>query len=260
MVFRRALALLMLAAAPALAQTTPARPAAPAPAPPAPVTATPAAAPQAAAPAPTPDPLMAPDLQRLTTSRPTLAGLVAQQAWQEPVIAAARSQFRQLPDDCPNAVFKTTGVLTVFAPAQFDQRGTLVSGVWSERVEVTGCSTRHLLNVLTILQAGSAPARVPTLPGDTHADPATQKAALEYAQAVAVRAAPPNCKQEVFVNTEFDGYTGLPDNTVTNVRDTRAWRENWSLFACGTTYVMTMTFKPNAAGLQLSATNPVKKP
>ncbi len=103
---------------------------------------------------------------------------------------------------------------------------------------MTGCSTRHLLNVLTILQAGSAPARVPTLPGDTHADPATQKAALEYAQAVAVRAAPPNCKQEMFVNTEFDGYTGLPDNTVTDGRDTRAWRENWSLFACGTTYVI----------------------
>ncbi len=69
---------------------------------------------------------MAPDLQRLTTSRPTLAGLVAQQAWQEPVIAAARAQFRQLPDDCAAAVFKPTGELTVFAPAQFDQRGTLV--------------------------------------------------------------------------------------------------------------------------------------
>ena len=44
------------------------------------------------------------------------------------------------------------------------------------------------------------------MPGDTHTDPNMQKNALEYAQAVAVRAAPPGCKQLAFVDTRFDGY------------------------------------------------------
>ena len=256
----RSLALLLLAATPALAQTTPARPAPATATPAASPATTPASTPVAPTAAPTPDPLMSPDLQRLTTSRPTLASLVAQPVWQEPVIAAARQQFRQLPDDCAAAVLKPSGVLTVFGPAQFDARGTLTSGIWSERVDVTGCGAPRRLNVLTILQNGSAPTRVPTLPGDTHADPATQKSALEYAQAVAIRAAPPSCKQEIFVNTQFDGFTGLPDPTIRDGRDTRAWRENWQLFACGASYIIEMTFKPNAQGMQLTATNPIKKP
>ena len=207
-----------------------------------------------------PDPLVSPDLQRLTPSAPTLANLVQQSAWQEPVIAAARVQYKQLPDSCAAAEVKPTGQLTVFSPAQFDSRGTLVSGVWSERVNVTGCGAPRQLNVLTLLQPGTAPQRFATLPGDTHADPETQKNALEYAQAVAIRASPPNCRQQIFTNTKFEGFTGLPDLTIRDGRESRAWVEDWSLFACGSTYVIQLTFRPNAQGLQLSATNPIKRP
>lgn len=245
---RSVVAVLLLIASPVAAQP-PARP--PTPAPP--------ASPPASTPAPMPDPLMSPDLQRLATTPPTLNALVQQSAWQDPVIAAARTQFKLLPIACPAATFKPTGALTIFNLPKFDPHGTLQSGIWSERVNVTGCGPTQLLNVLTILQPGSPPARIPTLPGDTHADPATQKSALEYAQAVAIRASPPNCRQQVFVNTEFDGYTGLPDAAIRDGRDTRAWRENWSLFACGATYVIHMTFTPNEKGMQLVASNPVKK-
>ena len=207
-----------------------------------------------------PDPLVSPDLQRLTPSAPTLANLVQQSAWQEPVIAAARVQYKQLPDSCAAAEVKPTGQLTVFSPAQFDSRGTLVSGVWSERVNVTGCGAPRQLNVLTLLQPGTAPQRFATLPGDTHADPETQKNALEYAQAVAIRASPPNCRKQIFTNTKFEGFTGLPDPTIRDGRESRAWVEDWSLFACGSTYVIELTFRPNAQGLQLSATNPIKRP
>ncbi len=202
---------------------------------------------------------MSPDLQRLTTSPPTLSSLVQQSAWQDPVIAAARDQFKQLPDACPSASFKPTGELMVFSPPQFDNRGTLTGGIWSERVAVTGCPVPHILNVLTVLQPGGAPARIATLPGDTHADPATQKNALQYAQAIAARASPPNCRQQIFTDTAFDGYTGLPDASIRDGRDGRAWVENWTLFACGTNYTIQMTFTPNAQGFQLTATNPIKK-
>lgn len=216
-------------------------------------------APADSTPAPMPDPLVSPDLQRVTPTAPTLSALVQQSAWQDPVLAAARAQYKQLPDSCAAAVFKPTSQLTVFSPAQFDSHGTLMSGVWSERVTVSGCSIPRVLNVLTLLQVGNAPTRFATLPGDTHADPATQKNALEYAQAVAIRASPPNCRQQIFTDTKFDGYTGIPDATIRDGREQRAWVEDWSLFACGTTYTIQMTFRPNAQGLQLSATNPFKK-
>ena len=209
--------------------------------------------------APMPDPLMAPDLQTPSARTPSLPSLVAQSAWQDPVIAAARAQLRQLPENCAAAQFKPTGELTVYEPAQFAPDGTLAAGIWSERVNVYGCGSPIWLNVLTVLQPGNPPSRIPTMPGDTRADPSTQKSALEYAQAVAMRAVPPGCRQQMFTNTRFDGYTGLPNAEVRDGRQNRAWREDWSLFSCGTIYSIEMTFTPNAQGTQLSATNPVKR-
>lgn len=207
-----------------------------------------------------PDPLMAPELQNRAVHTPTLASLAQQSAWQDPVVAAARAQYKQLPGACAAASLKPTGELTVYVPAQFDPNGALVAGIWNERVSVTGCATPVTLNILTVLQPGSPPSRIPTMPGDTRADPTTQKSALQYAQAVAARASPPNCKEEMFTGTKFDGYTGLPIAEITDGRPNRAWREIWSLNSCGVGYSIELTFTPNPGGLQLSATNPVKRP
>lgn len=252
----RPLAVLLLIVGPAAAQVgaapaTPPATAAPSPA------ATPALPVTTAA--PVPDPLMAPDLQPASTRVHSLTALVQQSSWQEPVITAARTQAKQLPDACASAAFKPTGQLTIYAPPQFNAEGALTQGIWSERVTETGCGASHALNVLTVMQAGQPPSRIPTMPGTTHADPATQKSALQYAQAVAIRASPPNCKQQSFVDTRFDGYTGLPDPAITDGRPSRAWREVWTLFACGSTYEIGLTFSPNANGTQLVATNPVKR-
>ncbi len=256
----RILAVLALSAAPALAQTIPTPPQPPAP--PAPLPTPPAAPaqPQAATPAPMPDPLMSPDLQNRQAHTPTLATLVQQSAWQDPVVAAARAQFKQLPQNCAAASFKPTGELTVYVPAQFDANGTLTAGIWSEHVAATGCGAPVSLNILTVLQPGNPPSRIPTMPGDTRADPATQKSALQYVQAIAARASPPNCREEMFTNTKFDGYTGLPNAEIRDGRPNRAWREIWSLSSCGVGYSIELTFTPNAQGTQLAATNPVRSP
>ena len=249
MILRRLAPLLLLLTVPALAQTPP-KP--PAPAPVAPIQ-------PAMTPAPMPDPLMSPDLKSLPPGPPSLARLVMQSAWQDAVIAAARNEYKLLPDGCAAAEFKPTGQLTLFAPTQFNDQNQLVSGIWTERVNVTGCGPTRLLNVLTVLQPGSPPSRIATMPGDSHADPATQKNALQYAQAVAARAVPPGCKQQIFTNATFDGYTGLPNPEVKDGRDSRAWREVWSFNVCGATYQIELTFTPNAQGTQLIATNPVKR-
>ena len=207
-----------------------------------------------------PDPLVSPDLQAQTVHTPTLAMLVQQSAWQDPLIAAARAQFKQLPGNCPAVSFKPTGELMVYVAPQFDPTGALSTGIWNERVVASGCGTPMSLNILTVVQPGSPPARIPTMPGDTHADPTTQKSALQYAQAIAARAAPPNCREEMFTNTKFDGYTGLPNADIRDGRSNRAWREIWSLSSCGQNYSIELTFTPNAQGTELSATNPVRRP
>ena len=74
-----------------------------------------------------------------------------------------------------------------------------------------------------------------------------------------MRAAPTGCTRQTFVDAKFDGYTGLPAADVPNGRENRAWREAWYLSACGALYVIELTFSPNAQGIQLSATNPIKK-
>ena len=253
---RRPLAVLLMLACHAEAQTVPTPPAPP----PAAAGTAPGPAPGAATTAaPMPDPLVSPDLQSRTVHPPNLISLVQQSTWQDPIIAAARAQAKQLPNTCSNASFKPTGELTIYVPPQFDRQGTLLRGIWSEKVNETGCGDPRTLNVLTVLQPGSAPARIPTMPGTTHADPATQKSALQYAQAIAVRASPPNCRQQSFFDTRFDGYTGLPNPAITDGRDGRTWREIWSLNACGAIYDIQLTFTPNANGTQLVATNPVKR-
>ena len=199
---------------------------------------------------------MAPDLQGRP---PSLTSLVTQSSWQDPVLAAARAQAKQLPETCASAAFKPTGQITIYAPPRFDPQGKLLEGIWSEKVTESGCNATHTLNVLTVLQSGAAPTRIPIMPGSTHADPATQKSALQYAQAVAVRASPPGCNRQSFIDTRFDGYTGLPNPAITDGRESRAWREVWTLFACGSTYEIGLTFTPNAQGTQLLATNPVKR-
>jgi hypothetical protein len=85
-----------------------------------------------------------------------------------------------------------------------------------------------------------------------------QKNALQYAQAIAVRAAKPGCKQLAFVDTKFDGFIGLPNPQITDGRESRPWREVWTVSVCGTLSDIDLTFTPNARGTSLSGQNPVK--
>ena len=248
----RLAAVLLLLASPALAQPTKTAAAGTTPSP------TASTPPTALTPAPMPSPLVSPDLQTQVRA-PTLQQFVRRSAWQDHVVATARDQYKDFPDACPKAQFRPTGQTIVYVPPRFDQAGNLVQGLWNESVEVTGCPAPHVLNVLTVAEPGTPPGQTATMPGTTHADPATQKNALQYAQAVAIRAAQPGCRSQSFINTKFDGYTGLPIPGIPDGRENRAWRETWTLFSCGTMYDLTLTFTPNGQGTELLATNPIRR-
>ena len=97
------------------------------------------------------------------------------------------------------------------------------------------------------------------MPGTSHADPLTQRSALQYAQAIASRASPPNCRQQSFVGAEFSGYTGLPSPDVRDGRDGRPWQEDWLLYACGAVYGIKLQFTPECGrGRSLAGSNPVR--
>jgi hypothetical protein len=253
-------ALLMLLAVPALAET----PATPPPASPAPAAAEPPAPPAAAPVSVTPGtatpgtatPGAAAALG--TAAQATLANFVTQPDYQAAIIATGKGQVEHVPGTCPAAKFQATGEVGVLAPVRFN-KGKPASGAWSEKISVTGCGALRMLNVLTIAHPEGDPVHIAMMPGDTRTDPLMQKTALQYAQAVAVRAAPRNCKEQAFVDTKFEGFTGLPNPEVRDGRDGRAWEETWTVSACGTLYDIHLLFAPNANGTELRGSNPVKR-
>jgi hypothetical protein len=238
-------ALLMLLAVPAWAET----PAVPPAAAPAPATTESNPPPAAAAPIST-----APTAAAQTT----LANFVTRPDYQAAIIATGKGQAEHAPGTCPAAKFQATGEVNVLAPVRFNN-GKPISGAWSEKIATTGCGALRTLNVLTVAHAEGDPVHIAMMPGDTHTDPLMQKTALQYAQAVAVRAAPRGCKEQAFVDTQFDGYTGLPNPEVRDGRDGRAWEETWTVSACGTLYDIHLLFTPNANGTELRGSNPVKR-
>jgi hypothetical protein len=222
-------AVLSLLAVPAWAQTPAATPAAP----PAPATGAP--------------PSIKMDL-------PTF---IKQPDYRANVLSTAKTQIKAAVNACANASFNATGKVTVFDPVRFNN-GKPYTGAWVERVEATGCGPTRLLNVLTIAHSDTPMQIVGMMPGDTMTDPMMQKNALQYAEAIAVRGVPPGCKQLAFLNTKFDGFTGLPNTEVTDGRESRPWRELWTMTACGSEFDIGLTFTPNQRGTALTGQNPVK--
>ncbi|HEY0204372.1 MAG TPA: hypothetical protein VGC15_09505 [Acetobacteraceae bacterium] len=190
----------------------------------------------------------------------SLKDFVALPATQGAVIAAAKEQFQHLPGACPGVVLKPTGQLTMYQRLSIGVDGKPIAGVWSERVMATGCQPERTLNVLTLNHPDGTPEHVALMPGETHADPLTQKSALQYAQAIVAHSPiVANCREIAFTDTHFDGYDGLPSPEVTDGRNNRPWRETWTVAACGTNYTIGLLFTPNAQGTRLSGSNPVKR-
>ena len=209
----------------------------------------------AASPAPTP---AAPAASAAPAVKMDLPGFVKQPEYRAAVINTAKNQIKAAVNACANGNFTATGKVTVFDPVRFSN-GKPYTGAWVERVEATGCGpTTRLLNVLTIAHADTPLQIVGMMPGDTLTDPMMQKNALQYAEAIAVRGVPPGCKQLAFLNTKFDGFTGLPNPEVTDGRESRPWRELWTMAACGQEFDIGLTFTPNQRGTALTGQNPVK--
>ena len=199
----------------------------------------------------------APAAAPASAAKMDLPNFVKQPDYRATVITTAKNQIKAAVNACANANFQPTGKVTVFDPVRFNN-GKPYTGAWVERVEATGCGPTRLLNVLTIAHSDSPLQVVGMMPGDTLTDPMMQKNALQYAEAIAVRGVPPGCKQLAFINTKFDGFIGLPNPEVTDGRESRPWRELWTMTACGNELDIGLIFTPNQRGTALTGQNPVK--
>src|SRR5690349_12765579 len=85
------------------------------------------------------------------------------------VLAAMRPYIASVPG-CQKQTTGGTSIL-IFTPPVFGADGTPTAGAWGERMQVDGCGTSGLLNVLTMARAGASPLVGALLPGDTRTNP-----------------------------------------------------------------------------------------
>ena len=155
--------------------------------------------------------------------------------------------FSLLPSDvfqrCPTLVSNGSRV-TIIQPVTFASGGYPISGLWRQSFPVSGCGNDTTINLFFQGQPTEKVGSIVGIAGATHADLALQRDALRYA-VIAVQAASPKCADAHIRTSSYDGSgTG---------KHARAWRETWTVAACGHVFQVPLEFIPDATGTVISA-------
>jgi len=180
------------------------------------------------------------------------AKLVSDRSYQQGLVSAAERSTVVLQNPCPAAQFSIANKFVPYKPVSFDSAGTIVGGAWKEIVQAEGCGRTRLLNVLITVEGPNRLARIPLLPGNTHADALLQKDAVHYAVvalATARGGREPNCQIGYVANTE---YLEQEKETLPGAKEP-SWRELWTLASCTQKMLVPMHFIPDSTGTIISA-------
>ncbi len=164
-----------------------------------------------------------------------------------------REQIERRPIECKDIGFGTGWSLAIFLAPVFDADGRLESGVWREGYDVTVCGVKRQLNIVFIAKDGVLKMAA-GLPGSSIADPILQNDA-----SAAFYGKRGNCEQYFAFDTKFIEFTG-PALEAEPGQPSRAWREDWTLWACGKEIAVSYTFTPDASGTQWEMASPAAKP
>lgn len=160
-----------------------------------------------------------------------------------------RRLFASLPADvfqrCPTLVSDGSTV-TVLTPVGFAPDGYPVSGSWRQRFPFRGCGNDTTINIVFQAQVDEKIASIIAVPGDTHADLTLQRDALHYAW-LGAKVVAPSCTTPHIRHTRYDGIVDAAR---------KAWRETWTVAACGQTIALPITFTPDQTGTSISAKMP----
>jgi hypothetical protein len=177
---------------------------------------------------------------------PGFAHFLASEEHRQIVLDTARRHSENVPNSCKSMSFALAAQVTIYAPVRIEG-GKPVEGAWAEPVMGTGCGKSIRFTALTIVAPGKAPVTLSLIPGDTRADPVLQrdsvKDVLDH-----VAAATGGCKELVVTDTRFDDWEGPAEKPAAHGRETRPWREVWTVWACGKLVEVPIHFTPNGAG------------
>jgi hypothetical protein len=110
--------------------------------------------------------------------------------------------------------------------------------IWIERYRID-CEKEQHRAILMLLNKDGKIQAVPMAPGTTITDPQLQVDAGNIVRTAALTRGDGSCSESRVVDTEVaekPGAAGKP------------WKENWSVYACGTVYDLEVAFTPSEAG------------
>jgi len=137
--------------------------------------------------------------------------------------------------------------------ARVDANGNLASGLIKESVVVTGCGKQKVENILTLSDKGQLKSVV-GLPGTSKADPVLARDSMQYAFMGIARKVG-QCRDIHVVDTQYDEYEGPPNpKAKSQTEGGRAWRETWTMNACGNLLDTDIHYIPDETGTAIQAT------
>ena len=186
---------------------------------------------------------------------PELINYVNQPAHLKAVLDVIRAEAAQIPICNPTKLKHSR--LTTPGPVLFGANGQPSSGRWTETLTFDGCSQSGIFNVMTFVNRSWQIHTVGLLPGTTKADPLLQRDTMVYVARGFIAASghnsvppPAGWKLETshIIDTTFDGFSGAPTVDARPGRNSRPWRENWTLLACNVPFILSLQFMPDATG------------
>ncbi len=144
-------------------------------------------------------------------------------------------------------------------PLQFDANGALTSGGIKESFLVSGCGKFRVENIVTLAVKGEVKS-VPVIPGNTMADPILARDSMPYIQ-MSIAPKIGQCHDVRVIDTNFDAFEGGPNPRAKfQGNNGRAWRETWTVNACGNEINTDIHFVPDETGTAIQTTINGQKP
>jgi len=164
---------------------------------------------------------------------------------QSALISAARKSNVVIADECPNAYVKILDTVHVEAIPQFAADGRVVAGSWVHDIFYAGCHAARTLHTLVEFVEGKKPSVSALFPGSTQAGPLLQRDVFNSAgfQTYLRKFQGSTCPKAYVDDTAFlDRETAVPPGARS------AWREAWTISACGNRDVVILMYSPEPTG------------
>jgi hypothetical protein len=168
------------------------------------------------------------------------------------VQTAVRNQVSKWPGACTVISFDSKFEVAVLQPSQFSADGrSLTAGASIESFAATACGVTRRHNVLNVVKDGAV-YRLPRLVGTSIADYQLQSDSALHVIIAAKRLASEGCTSFFANDTQFLAFEAEAIPNARAGRNARAWREDWTIWACGKEVVVPMLFIPDATGTTIS--------